>query len=223
VGELDSFVEVNGTGYFVANDGVSGRQVWRSDGTDAGTIRVSNVGAGGPTKLTAFGDRLLFTTVSGDDLWLTDGTLAGTALLRSGLSVGAIVDSGTLAFFDAQTAAEGRELWKTDGTAAGTVMVDPCPGPCALFASQAVLGSLPGIALFQFAEEDLWRSDGTPAGTFSIATFPSRIASFTRIGTSAYFAASTPFTGSELWRTDGTAPEPTWSPSSPTRRPGRPS
>src|SRR5262245_41433484 len=43
------FVDVNGTLFFVADDGVKGRELWKSDGTAAGTVLVKDIrpGSGG--------------------------------------------------------------------------------------------------------------------------------------------------------------------------------
>src|SRR5262249_42950580 len=75
---------------FVANDGVHGRELWTSDGTEAGTrmLRDFIPGAKGLWDAgffysTAFGNRLFFSgydDAHGWELWSTDGTEAGTAL-----------------------------------------------------------------------------------------------------------------------------------------------
>ena len=55
---------VAGTLFFDADDGVSGREVWKSDGSGAGTVLVRDIrpGAGSPNPrvLTSVGDALFF-------------------------------------------------------------------------------------------------------------------------------------------------------------------
>src|SRR5687768_18376628 len=36
-------INVNGTLFFFADDGVSGRELWKSNGTSAGTVRVKDI------------------------------------------------------------------------------------------------------------------------------------------------------------------------------------
>ncbi len=55
----------------------SGYQVWKSNGTDAGTVKVLEVnGFSKPTKLTDVGGILYFSV--DDGLWRSDGTETGT-------------------------------------------------------------------------------------------------------------------------------------------------
>src|SRR5262249_22645062 len=134
---------VNGTVYFAANDGTTGRELWKSDGTAAGTILVKDIwpGASGsyPYSLTSVNGTLFMQAsdgTTGGYLWKSDGTPAGTVLVkdilpgRGGSAPGAgciaprasAVVNGTL-FFHANDGVHGRELWKSDGTAAGTILV----------------------------------------------------------------------------------------------------
>ena len=39
-------IKVNGTLFFVANDGVNGEELWKSDGTEAGTVMVRDINLG---------------------------------------------------------------------------------------------------------------------------------------------------------------------------------
>src|SRR5205807_2023500 len=77
---------VNGTLFFVANDGTTGNELWKTDGTPAGTGLVKDIQAGvigsWPRKLTSFRGKLFFAADdgSGIELWRSDGTQAGTVM-----------------------------------------------------------------------------------------------------------------------------------------------
>ena len=72
----------------LATDGSSGRELWKTDGTAAGTVRVADIipGQDGswPSHLTSVGSTLFFFAddgTSGRELWKSDGTAAGTVLV----------------------------------------------------------------------------------------------------------------------------------------------
>ena len=132
-----NLVEVGGTLYFAAFDGVNGRELWKSDGTQAGTVMVKDIRPGSlsssPDKLTNVGGTLYFTAndgTSGTELWKSDGTEAGTVLVKD-ITPGSgsyspptnLINVGGILYFTASDGVNGRELWKSDGTEAGTVMV----------------------------------------------------------------------------------------------------
>jgi ELWxxDGT repeat protein len=123
--EPPASVVAGGLLYFVSNDAAHGQELWRTDGTPAGTLLVADLqpGAGSslPLELTAYGDRLFFTADDGEhgrELWVTrgvpgdpqpvgrrsDGTLS---LAPQGLTV-----AGETLFFNADDGVHGRELWR---------------------------------------------------------------------------------------------------------------
>src|SRR6476646_6681901 len=141
---------VGGTVFFSASIyGELGFELWKSDGTSAGTTLVRDISPGPgygvdpDVHLTRVRDTLLFPAnddVHGPELWRSDGTEAGTGLVKDihPGSAGSIstyaFNRGTLAhrgrlFFTAWDGVHGFELWRSDGTSAGTRLVrDVNPG-----------------------------------------------------------------------------------------------
>ena len=118
-------MSVNGTLFFRADDGVNGPELWKSDGTAAGTVLVEDIrpGANGsfPFDLVNVNGTLFFTAddgVNGYELWKSDGTSAGTVLAKD-INPGAghsnpfqlLNVNGTL-FFAADDGVHGAQLWK---------------------------------------------------------------------------------------------------------------
>jgi ELWxxDGT repeat protein len=177
---------------FAANDGVHGTQVWRSDGTAAGTFAVKNIdnavqlNAGIDTAVqtnaVSLGGVTYFMGTEqahGNELWSTDGTLAGTHLLKDispgfvNSNPGALTLLGSGFIFTANDGSHGSELWVSDGTAGGTHMVSdirPGAGSSNIFGMTQAFGSS-----VLFAADDgvhgseLWISNGTAAGTLMLA------------------------------------------------------
>lgn len=111
--------------YFVADDGVHGRELWRTDGTGDRTELVHDIAPGQasstPTRMRAIGDRVYFSADDGKhgrELW--GASLAGPGLVAD---VAAGPDSsqphditeldGWIYFF-AMTEATGDELWRVE-------------------------------------------------------------------------------------------------------------
>lgn len=73
----------------MADDGGAGAELWKSDGTQAGTVLVKDIrpGPGGsnPEGLVNVNGVLFFRAndgVNGYELWKSDGTKTGTVLVR---------------------------------------------------------------------------------------------------------------------------------------------
>jgi ELWxxDGT repeat protein len=217
--------DVGGTLFFAANDGVHGEELWRSDGSAAGTVLVKDIHPERGSNIgdtTALGERLFFSAddgTHGDELWRSDGTLRGTRLVKDIRPGGqaahptALAVVGDVLLFTADDGTHGRELWRSDGTAAGTRLVkDIRPGragssPTAFgFADFTVVGdTLHFVADDGVHGEEPWISDGTAAGTRLVTDLsPGRSDSLTygrtAVGDTLYFARV-----GQLWRSDGTA------------------
>ena len=74
-------IGVGNTLFFIANDGVHGFELWRSDGTPDGTMLVRDIrpglgsAFGGSEMLAVMHDTLYFIANSGEvGLWRSDGT-----------------------------------------------------------------------------------------------------------------------------------------------------
>jgi len=206
----NTIVNVRGTLFFAANDGDHFRQLWKSDGTPAGTIPV-RPGAvthvdGRPGASAAVGDRLFFVAfhTSTPVLWKSDGSASHTRPIRSFSTVpDQLTDlRGTLLF------TVGDELWRSDGTAAGTSIVRTFPPDSAPGELTSVHGTLFFRASTADGDFELWESDGTSAGTEVVRNLNLRRSSYpnelTAVGRTLFFVASRGTTGTELYESDGT-------------------
>ena len=220
-----NLANVNGTLFFSADDGTTGRELWKSDGTEAGTVLVRNIIPGGGDShiryLTNVNGTLFFRALDDDtndiELWKSDGTETGTVRVMDVLSGGGSSDprnltnvDGTL-FFTASDGTTGRELWKSDGTAAGTDRVtdiNPGSGSSAPDRLTNVNGTLFFTAGDGTTGEELWKSDGTEGGTVRVKDIllggSSNPRYLTNVNGTLFFRANDGTTGIELWKSDGT-------------------
>nr|NCR87403.1 hypothetical protein [Microcystis aeruginosa K13-05] len=215
---------VGSTLYFIADDDVNGYELWKSDGTVAGTVAVADIRS--PYSLTAMGNTLFFTArdgLNGQELWKSNGTAAGTVLVKdifpgsSSSNPSRLTAVGSTLFFNANDGVNGFELWKSDGTAAGTVLVkDIWPGGGVPWGSSnpdnltAVGNTLFFTPTENNFDDELWKSDGTAAGTVLVKDIrPGGLRSeprnLTAVGSTLYFTADDGVNGTELWKSDGTA------------------
>jgi ELWxxDGT repeat protein len=222
---------VNGTAVFGAEDSTYGSELWKTDGTAAGTTLVKDINPGTagsfPDLLTNLNGTLYFMAndgASGTELWKTDGTAAGTvqvADINPGAGSSIVFQTfsptavGNTLFFGANDGTHGTELWKSDGTAAGTVMVnDINSGSSGSVGNAPYLINFNGTLLFRANDGttglELWQSDGTAAGTVQVADINpgSGGSSWSEpvvLNGAVFFAANDGAHGGELWKTDGTS------------------
>jgi ELWxxDGT repeat protein len=211
---------------FAADSTVSGVEIWRSNGSAAGTQLITALqdSSGLPaTEFTAFGEAVYFVaprSVQGTpvtELWKTDGTASGTVAVYPANPLGGLVGAERLTVAGGRLYFIGRytggtpSLWSSDGTTGGTIKLLDDIAPRA-YAEQN--GKLFFITA-PVSGVELWTSDGTPGGTTrlkdadgeSILATPATLVS---TGETLYFLAYRAPSGqpvtTELWASDGTAP-----------------
>lgn len=178
-----------------------GVELWRSDGTNAGTVVVKDIYSGAdssmPHNFIAYNNIVLFlakNAANGEELWKTDGTDGGTVLVKDinpgpagctsielfpGFSFPVGFTTHKFAnkvFFTATDGTSGGQVWGTDGTTANTTLLSDIVGGMG-FATVALFDAVDAAGKFIFPISDgttrseLWQSDGTPAGTSLFKSF----------------------------------------------------
>jgi len=216
-GNPSNFTLLNGVVYFAASGGEETHEVWKTDGTIAGTVLVKDIYSGIPgyvlTNFVNLNGTLIFTIyggASGNELWKSDGTAAGTALIKA--MPGGNFDNHPTVMNGALYFLEGDGLWKSDGTAAGTVLLKEKGGTFSL--SPELVIAINNQLFFTGNDDvhgvELWKSDGTAAGTVLLKDiYPgnsnSDINAFSKVGNKLMFSADNGISGNEIWSSDGTA------------------
>lgn len=201
-------------------------EIWRTDGTPAGTHPVTGLptwwylSPGTVVRDATGAQRLLFYACQGFyscSLWSTDGTAGGTHSL-SGDPEGSIDRTSPFVawrgrtYFLGQSSRDGEGLYSTDGTAAGTLLVARVDSWDDLY---PLLAATPSHLYFtSFGDgEELWVTDGTPESTRRLREFQSygcvkydcgQYLDALRVeGDEVAFAAHDGTHGVELWASDG--------------------
>lgn len=196
-----------------ANDGLHGWELWRSDGTDAGTQLVADLAPGPVSSIPSHaaslpGHMFFLTNGSQTQAWQTDGTAAGTVPLETVLFPGNaqikvvwLAKAGDSIYLSTAIGDQPAGIWRTDGTAAGTSLIVPD--------AQGDNFTAVGNRVFftRYLPEtgfELWVTDDTPAGAHlvkELAEGPASAAlsSFQVQGGRLYFVNV-----QELWQSDGT-------------------
>jgi trimeric autotransporter adhesin len=218
-------VAIGNISYFTASDGTTGYELWKTDGTIAGTVLVKDInpssGDSYPSNMINVAGTLFFIAddgINGLELWKSNGTAAGTVLVKD-IKVGAngsypsnFLRVDNKLFFVADDGTNGSELWKTDGTTAGTVLVkdiyigmeDSHPKN---------LTNANGTIFFTATDatngDELWKTNGTTVGTVLVQDIETGIVGssmdkIVAMGSVIYFQAYTTTYGFDLWKSDGT-------------------
>ncbi len=169
-----------GLAYFVSDLGPDGVELWRTDGSPAGTVRLAAFQDKALSDLRDVGGQLLFLAASTDgeqpvfSLWGSDGTPAGTAL-RLGLPPDTVGLANVTAlgpelyfFLASETASQ---VFRSDGTAAGTRMILEEPVDCEETGDASRFARSGGVVYFT-ACGSLYQTDGTAAGTSRVVPAP---------------------------------------------------
>lgn len=224
---LDDLTNVNGILFFA-----SGEQLWRSDGSDAGTYPI----AGGaslngwqpstlsgsqsgrfPLELTNFNGTLFYTAVDETGqrgLWQSAGTPASSYLIKNfdgslESTIYGLTQFNDELFFNAFTAQTGAELWRSDGTPEGTVLVKDIQAGNSDPQNLMVVGNTLFFTAYagSVPYRQLWKSDGTEAGTVLVQSANTSMinpAFLTNVNDTLFFTANSSAEGRELWKSDGT-------------------
>ena len=167
-GYVSTFSPMGDYLYFTYDDGVHGYELWKTDGTTAGTSMVvdfnngsghgwgqSFTGSWSQNAHYVHGNTLYYQCHDGNGssntkFCKTDGTASGTVVLHSSLDISRHpnqpnwVHIGNTVYFLANDGTHGIELWKTDGTANGTVLVKD------IYVGASDVTGQPGLELVAF-------------------------------------------------------------------------
>ena len=135
-----SLTNVNGTLFFTADDSVHGDELWKSNGTAAGTVLVKDINPGSRARIQLPDERqrhaVFLRQRRRARLWTVEEQWHGRRHRprqrhqpRTRLVSSRPDEHQRHAVFRADDGVHGIELWKSNGAAAGTVMVkDINPG-----------------------------------------------------------------------------------------------
>ena len=125
-------IDINGTEYFFVQNGNSGPELWKTDGTGSTRlITMPDVPFYAQTKDV---NGILYFLETGMGLWRSDGTPAGTGQVNNVIITNGLSNPGNLTVFDGNLYFLGKQpysstiqIWKTNGTSGQTSPIEALP------------------------------------------------------------------------------------------------
>ncbi len=131
-----NFTEFDGRLYFSAFKANSGRELWSTDGTEAGTLILEDINPStansNPSSRYEYKNELYFAAddgANGRELYKTDGTTVGTMLLKdlypgsNSSNITNMIEYNGRLYFSGRTSLTNTQLCISDGTSSGTKSV----------------------------------------------------------------------------------------------------
>lgn len=202
--------------FFFGYDQEHGYELWKSDGTQAGTVLVSDInpGAGssvyhesgvGISGYCVFKDELYFYAndgVHGAALWKSNGTAAGTVMIKDGVTQSDIYAKKLIAADNYLFFSTASKAWRTDGTASGSSLV---PGNIDASYMQMIMNN--ELVFINSATWELYKTNGSS----SPAPLSNDLPKLADVGFrsvlfkgSLYATVDDPGVGFSIWKYDGT-------------------
>ncbi|MBC7775755.1 MAG: T9SS type A sorting domain-containing protein [Phycisphaerae bacterium] len=215
---------VGSTLYFTAATAAHGRELWRSTGTEAGTVMVQDFYPGTVSSsvyhLCPAGNSLLFSAAKPDESSELCVYNIGDPSIRTYANIGqsssfpkSFTPMGSRVYFSAGNFVHGDELWSSDGTEQGTFMLkDIHAGIGSSSPDQLTVITNNGVSILFFVAYDavtgyeLWKSDGTPQGTLRLSNIgpgavTGNIGNMTNLNGRLYFTGNPGLgTGDRIYR-----------------------
>lgn len=211
------FTVFNGHIYFAANDGVSGLELWRTDGTTTEHVYDTTTGLGisldtNNLELVVIGSRLYFvasSSTAGLEVWSTDGI---TTKMITDLNPGdkssypqhLVSVNGYLYFSGFSDSPENEMIYRTNGTS-----IEPISAVAsALGSNNEILdmvsfdNQLFFVTYSEALDQELWRTDGSSVERVTQFSTNSNLVNFNQfkvVGQRLYFAVDDGVHGNELW------------------------
>lgn len=204
--------------YFAFSDPQHGAELWKSDGTKAGTNMLlditSGTGSAAPMNFAVANSYVFFTVLNAgkQDLWRTDGTTGGTIKLRDSVATGnnlrcMNVVNNKLYFISNNSNTATNYVWQSDGTVAGTSIVAQAPGS---FIYSYLMKQGNNVIYYLTPATGLVKYDGTSPTQLSTTIRPytpyGRSNGWADVNGTLFFSVlNTGGTGYySIWKTDGT-------------------